>query len=135
MKKLIKYIIFFISFFLFVKITNYLTRNSDEKFVIKDIKLELTGQIIKKVDIRKGLFTHLKIRRNKQADTVIFAGGFIDHSSVGDLIVKKKNTPYCFVVSKGIKRKYPFTLIPKKMIHNENFPPAWRDSCKTAWKR
>lgn len=134
MKKWLLYIFLFVCFIGFTKLVDYLTRNSDEKFVIRDIKVELYGTISKKIDVRPNLYTHLKIQRYKKSDTVLFAGSFINHIELGDSIIKKKDTPYCFIIHNNLKKKYTYTLIPRKIFHNKDFLPAWKDSCNAGWK-
>jgi len=133
-KEFLMYVYIFIGMLIFIKLIDYLTRNSNDKVVIRDIKVQVKGIVVEKIALRKNLYLNVKLKREKKIDTVVDVSSFNDSINIGDSLIKNSNTPYCFIIRNKVKKKYPFTLIPKKMIQNENFPPAWRDSCKTSWK-
>ncbi|MGE8553075.1 MAG: hypothetical protein ACN6OB_03935 [Chryseobacterium jejuense] len=111
------------------------SNNSNDKFIITNIKASFDGTILKKVDVRKNLFSHVIISRNNKADTLIFIGEYTDSVNIGDRIIKHKDSPFFYAVSNGkSSRKYIFELIPEPIFNNDKFPQAWKDSCKGNWK-
>ncbi|PTT28636.1 hypothetical protein DBR28_16875, partial [Chryseobacterium sp. HMWF028] len=107
----------------------------NDKFTIADIKASLDGTIIKKVDLKKSVFFHVKISRKNKFDTLISLGEYVDSISIGERITKQKNSPFFFAINKeGNSRKYIFTLIPERIFNNDKFFKAWKDSCKGNWK-
>jgi len=108
---------------------------NENKFTIADIRVDIVGEIKKKVEVRKGLLTHAKISRQNKFDTLIFLGENIDSVNIGDNIVKHKNSPFLYISRKGYNvKKLKYVLIPKSIFKDENFPKEWKDSCKTVWK-
>lgn len=134
MKKWLLYIFLFVCFIGFTKLVDYLTRNSDEKFVIRDIRANFRGIVIEKIAKRKNLYLDVKLKRENKSDTIVDVSNFHNKIKIGDILVKKENTPYCLVIDRRIAIKYPFTLIPRKIFHNKDFLPAWKDSCNAGWK-
>ena len=134
-KKINLFLIFpalFLIFFIY-----QITRPDDygDKFTIADIKASFDGTIIKKVDLKKNVFFHVKISRKNKFDTLISLGEYVDSISIGERITKQKNSPFFFAISKeGNSRKYIFTLIPERIFNNDKFLKAWKDSCKGNWK-
>ncbi|WP_089733344.1 hypothetical protein [Chryseobacterium jejuense] len=111
------------------------SNNNNDKFIITNIKASFDGTILKKVDVRKNLFSHVTISRNNKADTLIFIGDYSDSVNIGDRIIKHKDSPFFYAVSNGkSSRKYIFELIPEPIFNNDKFPKAWKDSCKRNWK-
>ncbi|GAA5084203.1 hypothetical protein GCM10023210_03780 [Chryseobacterium ginsengisoli] len=108
---------------------------NENKFIIADIRVDIVGEIKKKVAVREGLLTHAKISRQNKFDTLIFLGENIDSVNIGDNIIKHKNSPFLYILKKGDKiKKLKYVLIPKSIFNDENFPKEWKDSCKTVWK-
>jgi len=109
--------------------------NSGDKFTIADIKLSIDGKVIKKVDVRKGLFLHVKISRPSKSDTIVFLGQNVDSLEIGDRIIKKGISPFFYILKEGTKpTKYIYTYISETTLDNEHFPKAWKDSCRSSWK-
>lgn len=114
-----------------------MTKSNDgnDKYIIANIKASFDGTVIKKVDARKNLFSHVKISRNNKSDTLIFIGDYTNSVNIGDRIIKPKNSPFFYAVSNGKSpRKYVFEQIPESIFNNDQFPQAWKDSCKRNWK-
>ncbi|KAA2220614.1 hypothetical protein [Chryseobacterium sediminis] len=106
-----------------------------DKFTIADIKASFDGTIIKKVDLKKNVFSFVKILRKNKFDTLVNLGEYVDSINIGDRIIKQKNSPFFYAVDKEKNsRKYIFTLIPERIFNNDKFLQAWKDSCKGNWK-
>ncbi|MET3538044.1 hypothetical protein [Chryseobacterium limigenitum] len=109
--------------------------NDGFKFIIADIRVALEGKIKKKVAVREGLITHVKLSRYNNSDTLIFLGESVDSVNVGEIILKEKNSPFFYVKGKdGKRKKLKYVSIPKSILDDEGFPKKWKDSCKTNWK-
>lgn len=113
-----------------------LPEGNNNKFVIADIKVDISGKIRKKVEVREGLLTHVKISRYNKFDTLVFVGISNNKSiSIGDSIIKHRGSPFFYILQTGKSpKKLKFVSIPKSILNDENFPKAWKDSCKTSWK-
>lgn len=134
MRKLIINLLIVVSFVgLFITI-NYLTKNSDEKFIVRGIKIEFEGVIIDKIAKRKNLYLDIKIKRENKNDTIIEASDFISEITIGDTIIKKSNSPYFYRINKMGIKKIPFIYIPEKMVTSKKIPTSWKDSCKNSWR-
>lgn len=109
--------------------------DNDNKFTIADIKVEIRGIIKRKVAVREGLVTHVKISRYNKSDTLVFLGENIDSVNIGDNITKYKNSPFFYILRKGEpSKKLKYVLISRTIFNDENFPKNWKDSCNTTWK-
>ncbi|PKF73488.1 hypothetical protein [Chryseobacterium sp. PMSZPI] len=134
-KKINLFLIFSVLFLIFF--IYQITRPDDDgdKFTIADIKASFDGRIIKKVDLKKNIFSHVKISRKNKFDTLVYLGEYVDSISIGERIIKQKNSPFFFAINKeSNSRKYIFTLIPERIYNNDKFPKAWKDNCKGNWK-
>jgi hypothetical protein len=136
-KKINLFLVFsalFLIFFIY-RITQPDDGSSGDKFTIADIKASFDGTIIKKVDLKKNVFFFVKISRKNKFDTLVHLGEYVDSISIGDRIIKQKNSPFFYTVDKEKNsRKYIFTLIPERIFNNDKFRQAWKDSCKGNWK-
>lgn len=105
------------------------------KFTIADIKVSIDGKVKKKVALRENLFTHALITRPEKADTLIFLGDRLDSVTLGDRLVKYKNSPFIYIVKQNEKpEKLRYALISKSILNDNDFPENWKDSCRTTWK-
>lgn len=78
----------------------------------------------------------LKFSEKNKFDTLIFLGEHTDSVNIGDRILKQKNSPFFYVLNKGkVPKKYIFTLISENTLNNDEFPKAWKDSCKRNWRK
>lgn len=134
MKILIINLLIIVSFLGLFLTINYLTRNSDEKFIIRDIKLEFEGVVTEKIAKRKNLYLDIKIKRENKSDTIIEASDFISEINIGDTIIKKSNSPYFYRINKIGVKKIPFIYIPEKMVTSKKISDSWKDSLNTNWK-
>lgn len=111
------------------------SNNGNDQLIIANIKASFDGTITNKVNIRKNLFSHVKISRNNASDTLIFIGEYTESVNIGDRIIKLKNSPFFYAVSNGKNsRKYIFEQIPESLFNDDKFPQPWKDSCKSNWK-
>ncbi|PWW29887.1 MULTISPECIES: hypothetical protein [unclassified Chryseobacterium] len=107
----------------------------EDKFIIDDINTNIEGKIKRKVAVRKNLLTHVLIERAHKNDTLIFLGEAMDSVQIGDNLFKQKNSPFFYVSRQGEKnKKLKYVLIPKSVVDDNNFPDAWKDSCRNNWK-
>lgn len=108
---------------------------NNEKFLIADIRVEVKGIIKKKVAVREGIITHVKVVRHNKQDTLIFLGKSVDSVNVNDHLIKYRNSPFFYVSRYGEKaKKLRYVSIPKNILKNKNFPKEWKDSCRNGWK-
>ncbi|GAA5084196.1 hypothetical protein GCM10023210_03760 [Chryseobacterium ginsengisoli] len=134
MKKIIVSLLIIISFILLLILTSYLTKNSDEKFTIRDVKAEFRGVIKEKIAKRKNLYLDIKLKQENKNDTIIEASNFISEISIGDTIIKKNNSPYFYRINNAGIKKIPFTYFSEKMLKSPNIPKSWKDSLNSSWK-
>ena len=110
---------------------------SEKKYqsTTSDIKSDFDGKIIEKIALRKDLLSHIKIKRYKAADTIIFIGENINNVQVGDSILKQKNSPYFYIENKNnITRKYIYVKVLKKDLNDKDFPLLLKNKFENEWK-
>ncbi|GAA5084200.1 hypothetical protein GCM10023210_03770 [Chryseobacterium ginsengisoli] len=123
--------IFLAGFILFLIIYS---PNNITKSTIERLQFEIKGKVIEKIEVRKNLISHVKLKISNKKDTVIFIGESIDSINIGDYMSKSKNSPFFYVKNNQKFKKLKFVSISKNVIYDENFPKEWKDSCKTIWK-
>ncbi|KFF25305.1 hypothetical protein IW16_14935 [Chryseobacterium vrystaatense] len=112
----------------------YSPKNND-KLIIADIRVEVEGIIKKKVAVRDGLMTHVKVARRNKPDTLIFLGERIDSVDINENIMKYRNSPFFYISSHvGKPKKLRYVSIPKSILEDKSFPEAWKDSCRNGWR-
>lgn len=134
MKKIIISLLIVITFLLLFISVNYLTKNSDERFTIRDVKTEFKGVVHEKIAKRKNLYLDIKIKKDDNKDTIIEASNFISTISIGDTIIKRANSPCFYRINKTGIKKIPFTYFSEKMLKSSNVPESWKDSLNSNWK-
>lgn len=134
MKKIMISLLIVVSFILLFILINYLTKNSDEKFTIRDVNTEFKGVVKEKIAKRKNLYLDIKVKQNNNKDTIIEASNFISKISIGDTIIKKANSPYFYRINKTGIKKIPFTYFSEKIFTSSNIPKSWKDSLNSNWK-
>lgn len=134
MKKIIISLLIVVSFILLFVLINYLTKDSDEKFTIRDVNTEFKGVVKEKIAKRKNLYLDIKVKQNNNRDTIIEASNFISKINIGDTIIKKANSPYFYRINKTGIKKIPFTYFSEKMFTSSNIPKSWKDSLNSNWK-
>ena len=124
MNRLFKYIIFCSCMITFMFVISNLSKWLSP-IDLGEVKSSYSGTIIDSIAYRKGLYTHVLLKRNNLKDTII---RYPEGMKLGDSVIKEPNTPYIFLkrnqkiwISKTIKIDY------KSRLHKK-FPVEWR--CK-----
>lgn len=101
--------------------------NPCQKWITNNIKYGFDGIILEKVEIRKGITSHVKIKLNKK-DTLVFLNN-IEKVAIGDSIKKLTNNPFYYYKHNGVWYKQIFEIIPKGLQNSNCFPKEWKDAC------
>ncbi|AZB01110.1 hypothetical protein EG359_16455 [Chryseobacterium joostei] len=106
--------------------------NPNQKWIIHNIKYSFQGIIIEKVEVRKGVLSHAKIKIG-QKDTLIFLNK-VEMVSIGDSIKKFTNNPFYYYKHNGLWHKQVFEIISQDLQNSKNFPKDWKNKCDGEWK-
>ncbi|SEM67719.1 hypothetical protein SAMN05421856_105228 [Chryseobacterium taichungense] len=110
----------------------FLYNTSCKKWVNHNIKYGFNGIIVGKIQVRKGIISHAKIKL-KEKDTLVFLNN-IEKVAIGDSIKKFANSPFYYYKHNGLWNKQIFETITKDLQSSLCFPKEWKKKCTKEWK-
>lgn len=133
--KLIKILLVVLGLVLFFVIMDRVSFNSNCKLVLDDLKVSFRGKVLQKIDVREGLFLHLKISRLNQADTIVFFEK-TDSVTIGDTLIKYPNSPFCTLAKKdSTKLNFIYTFIKREDIECRKLKEYLSKNKQIDWKK
>lgn len=68
LKKILPFILFFGGLHLFIRFMDYIGDKGQVRLIMNDIKVDLRGEVTRKLALRGGSYTHVEIKRKKKKE-------------------------------------------------------------------
>lgn len=110
----------------------FVYNNPCNEKVIHNIRYGFNGIVAEKIQVRKGIVSHAKIKLEDK-DTLVFLSN-IEKVAVGDSIKKFANSPFYYNKHNGLWNKQIFEMITEDLQTGRCFPKEWEKKCTEEWK-
>lgn len=110
----------------------FVYNNPCNEKVIHNIRYGFNGIVAEKIQVRKGIVSHAKIKLEDK-DTLVFLSN-IEKVAVGDSIKKFANSPFYYNKHNGLWNKQIFEMITEDLQTGRCFPKEWEKKFTEEWK-
>lgn len=129
-----KQIVLFLTFIVFIFFIKKNYERIQLNNVINEIRGEFSGIVIKKIEYRKGIVGHLKLRRKFLNDTIVNAPDTI-MIKINDILIKNRNSPFCYLKrGNSPKVKLIYTYLSQENYNLIKEYPEFKNEDILLWK-